>query len=133
FSVPFSPWCPRDGRVFDRFAYDTETTPIDDERPSLTPVYVLGAACDSSRGVFLTRDDVLPFFLAHRGVPFVMHNASFDLAVTDALVKHEIDLYGSVEDGLVWDTMILARLLSLATDGHTARRGSGLAACVLRH
>src|SRR5262249_31605528 len=34
---------------------------------------------------------------------------------------------------LVWDTMILKRLLSLATEGHTARGEAGLADCALAH
>jgi hypothetical protein len=133
FQVPFTPWRPGDGRIFDRFAYDTETSRIDDERPYLTPAYVLGAACDGTRGVFIPRDNVRPFFLAHRGVPFIMHNASFDLAVTDPLAKPAIDLYESVEAGRVWDTLILHRLLCLATAGHTAQKESGLAACALRY
>jgi hypothetical protein len=92
-SCPFTPWRPADGRVFDAFAYDTETTDIDDERPYPTPSFVIGAACDGRRGVFIPREHVLSFFRAHQGVPVIMHNAAFDLKVTGAVVKPELDVY----------------------------------------
>jgi DNA polymerase I-like protein with 3'-5' exonuclease and polymerase domains len=132
-TCPFTPWRPADGRIFARFSYDTETTDIDDDRPYLTPTYVLGAACDGQRGVFLSRDNLLEFFQAHQDVPFIAHNAAFDLRVTDALVRPRLDLYRRVESGLVWDTMILKRLLSLATVGHTARGEASLADCARVH
>jgi hypothetical protein len=133
FGCPFAPWRPPDGRVFDRFSFDTETTDIDDDHPFLTPVYVLGAACDGHRGVFITREHVLPFFEAHAGVPFICHNAAFDIKVCNVLLNPNLDLYAAVEQHLVWDTLILHRLLSLATAGHTARGESGLADCVSAH
>jgi hypothetical protein len=133
YSCPFAPWRPADGRVFEFFAYDTETTAIYEERPYLTPVYVLGAACDGQRGVFLSRENLLPFFQAHRGVPLICHNAAFDLRVTDAMLRPTIDVYQAVDDHQVWDTLILNRLHSLATAGHTARGSSKLAACALTY
>lgn len=129
YSCPFAPWRTSDGRVFDSFAYDTETTDIDDSRPYLTPSYVIGAACDGQRGVFISRENVPAFFQAHQGVPFVMHNAAFDLRVTDVLLRPELDFYRAVEDQQVWDTMILRRLLALATSGNTARGEASLADC----
>ncbi|MBL8798906.1 MAG: hypothetical protein JNM56_33790 [Planctomycetia bacterium] len=132
-SCQFMPWRPPDGRIFDYFAYDTETTPIDDERPYLTPSYVLGAACDGQRGVFIARNQVAAFFQAHRDVPFVMHHAAFDLRVTDALLQPDQDLYQAVDARQVWDTEILQRLFMLATEGHTARGQASLAHCVESH
>ena len=132
-SCPFAPWRPADGRVFNGFGFDAETTDIDDDRPNLTPAYVVGAACDGQRGVFISRDNLLPFFDAHRDVPFVMHNAAFDLKVIDFMIKPSIDIYQAVENNQVWDTLILNRLLSLATAGHTARGESGLADCTRIH
>jgi DNA polymerase family A/3'-5' exonuclease len=129
-SCRFLPWKPANGRIFDRFSFDTETTPIDDAHPDQTPKYVIGAACDGERGVFIPRRHAQPFFEAHRGVPFVCHNATFDLRVTDVLLKPAgLDLYGAVERGEVWDTLILKRLLSLATTGNTARGQASLAVC----
>jgi hypothetical protein len=133
FSCPFAPWRPVDGRVFDSFALDTETTDIDDERPYLSPAYVLGAACDGQRGFFISRDNVLPFFEAHKEAEVIMHNAPFDLKVLDMPLKPAIDIYTAVEADRVTDTMILKRLLSLATVGHTARAECGLADCALAH
>src|SRR5262244_1041894 len=123
---PFAPWRPADGCVFDLFALDTETTEIDDERPSLTPSYVLGAACDGRRGVFISRDNLLPFCKAHRDASVIMHNAAFDLKVIAPLLAPALDVYGLVDKNAVWDTMILARLYALATAGHTARGETGL-------
>jgi DNA polymerase I-like protein with 3'-5' exonuclease and polymerase domains len=129
----FAPWRCTEGRIFERFAFDTETTDIEDDRPYLIPAYVLGAACDGQRGVFITRDNLSAFLVAHRGVPFICHNAAFDLKVADIVVKPAIDIYQSVEAGCVWDTQILKRLLWLATLGHTARGESSLADCALTH
>lgn len=133
-NIPFTPWRPADGRIFNRFAYDTETTDIDDDHPYITPTYVLGAACDEARGVYISRDNLVPFFAAHAGVPFVCHNAAFDLRVSDLLLRPGgIDLYAAVEAGSVWDTLILQRLYTLATAGHTARGESSLAHCAKQH
>jgi hypothetical protein len=133
FGCPFAPWRPRDGRIFDAFAYDTETTDITDDLPQLTPCYVLGAACDGRRGVFVSRDHLLPFFRAHQGARLICHNAAFDLRVSAVLLKPHLDIYQAVEDNQVWDTQVLKRLDSLATAGHTARGESGLGACALTH
>jgi len=128
-SCTFVEWRPEDGRVFQRFGYDSETTDIDDERPYLTPAYVLGAACDGLRGVFISREHLLAFFKAHEGAEVIMHNAAFDMKVAAPLLQPDIDIYGAVEENRIWDTMILKRLLSLATVGHTARGESSLANC----
>jgi hypothetical protein len=131
---PFGVWRPPDGRVLDRrFAFDTETTALDDDRPYLTPAYVVGAACDGSRGVFVGRDDVLPFLQAHAGLPLIFHNAAFDLKVLDALLRPRLDVYAAVDAGRVWDTLVLKRLHSLATAGHPARGSAGLADCARDH
>src|SRR5262245_43298181 len=121
YSCAFTAWRPQDGRVFDRFAYDAETPEIDNNHPALTPAYLLGAACDGQRAVFIPRNHLAAFFAAHENVPFVCHHAAFDLRVTDVLIRPHTDLYQAVDQGLVWDTEVLQRLLSLATAGHTAR------------
>ncbi len=134
FSCPFAEWIPAQGRVFDGlFAYDTETTKIDDDRPYLTPHLVLASACDDWKGVLVPRAEVPAFFAAHAGQGFVAHNAAFDLKVTQAALGEGPDLYDLVERSKVWDTMILKRLLSLATAGHTARGEAGLDDCVQAH
>ena len=123
----------RDWPLFEIFAYDTETTDILENRPDLTPDLVIGTACDGRRGVFLTRDMVLPFFQAHADVPFICHNAAFDLAVTQAVLRDRHDIYTMVDAGKVWDTLILKRLLTLATEGHTAQGEASLDACAKTH
>jgi hypothetical protein len=133
FQCPFAPWRPADGRVLEFFAYDTETTRIDDERPYLTPTYILGAACDGRRGVFISRDNVAAFFRAHQGVPFICHNAPFDLKVTQARVMPEMDIYDAVDEQRVWDSLILKRTYCLGTEGHTTRGGCSLADCAQAH
>jgi hypothetical protein len=127
----FQPWRPADGQVFfNPIAFDIETTLIDTERPWLTPTYVLGAACDGDCGVFITRDRLHDFLLAHWGLPLIFHNAPFDLAVIHQLAP-ELDIYRRVELGLVWDTQLLHRLYKLASEGHTAlgKGGSTLESC----
>ena len=77
--LPFRPWRPEDGVVYAApYAFDSETTRIDEARPWLTPAYVLGAACDGRRGYFVLRQDAAAFFRAHAGVSVVMHHGIFD-------------------------------------------------------
>ena len=133
YRCPFRPWTPDQGRVFDGlFAYDTETTLIDDDRPYLVPSLVLATACDGHRGVFIPRQLVPAFFEAHAGLGFIAHNAAFDLKVTQAVLGDDLDLYALVEADKVWDTLVLKRLHSLATAGHTARGEGGLDDCARR-
>ncbi len=128
--IPFLPWRPVDGKVFEgRFGFDCETTLIDEARPWLIPAFVLGAACDGRRGCFITRGNVAPFFAAHEGVPVAMHNAPFDLAVIH-LVAPGLDIYRKVDAGQAWDTQLLHRLLTLAGEGHTS---SGKGQSTLEH
>jgi DNA polymerase I-like protein with 3'-5' exonuclease and polymerase domains len=116
----FQPWRPPAGRVLDaRFALDCETTPIVGHEP---PDYVLGAATDGERGVFLTADVVGAFLDAHRGAEVVFHNCVFDLAVLDKLLGRRgtpLGVYALVDEQMAWDTRILHRLYGLATVGHT--------------
>jgi hypothetical protein len=49
----FRPWKPDMGRVFAQtFAFDCETTLIDEGRPWISPAYVIGAAFDGRQGFF---------------------------------------------------------------------------------
>ena len=70
------------------------------------------------------RTHVLAFLDAHPSNPLVFHNAAFDLGVLQKTYERAgraDDVYVRVERGQVADTQILARLISLATEGHTAR------------
>ncbi len=117
----FVPWLPAMGRVFQRpFAFDCETTLIDDERPGLTPAYVLGAAFDGKRGVFVPRTLVSEFFMAHPDSTVVFHNAAFDLDVINT-VAPATNLYERVDANRVFDTQLMHRLLTLGEDGHTSQ------------
>lgn len=136
FQYSFSLWEPADGRVFrGPFALDTETTLIDDNRPTHIPVLVLGMAFDGRQGWFITAEDMPAFLANHRANPLVFHNAAFDLAVLQATHDRlglDLDIYAHVEAGKVADTQILARLLSLGTVGHSARSQCSLDFCA-RH
>jgi hypothetical protein len=132
-ACPFRPWRPEDGRAFGLFAFDAETTEIDDDRPDLVPAYVLGAATDGRTGLFVPRDRLAAFFRAHEGAEVIFHNASYDLKVIDRILRPGQNVYRAVEEGRVWDTMILHRLHTLGMEGHTARGCSGLADCVRAH
>ena len=131
----FRPWRPEMGRILaSGFAFDSETTPIDPARPWIAPDYVLGAAFDGQQGYFIRREHVADFFMIHRDLQVVLHNAPFDLGVLHKLAP-QIDVYGWVDRHGVWDTRLLHRLYVLATEGHTAG-GSGestLEHCVERH
>lgn len=131
----FRPWKPSLGAVFSSiFAFDCETTLIDELNPQIVPTYVIGAAYDGHDGYFISRDSLQGFLLAHQHLPVIMHNAAFDLAVIQATVQ-DWDVYSLVDRSLVWDTRILHRLHSLATLGRTAF-GDGqstLDACVASH
>ena len=129
----FVQWQPSQGRIFQAFAYDVETTEIVESRPDLIPQVVLATAFDGQRGVFIHRDDLLAFFEAHDGVPFIGHNIAFDLAVSQQLFRDRYDIYAAVEKHEVWCTMILHRLWALATVGHSARDECGLRHCVDQH
>lgn len=119
-SYEFRPWRPELGQVFDStYAFDCETTLIDEDRPWFAPAYVIGAGFDGRAGYFIARERVEAFFDAHRDVPVVFHNAPFDLAVIHALGP-ALDIYQWVDNDRVWDTQLLHRLLVLGTHGTTA-------------
>jgi hypothetical protein len=119
-SCAFQAWRRADGRVFAApFALDIETTRISGHE---VPDYVLGAACDGTRGFFLPPAQVHDFLVAHWGTGVVLHNAPFDLGVLHALFHSQgrtLDVYDLVDRNLVWDTLLLHRLHGLATQGHT--------------
>lgn len=130
----FNRWLPADGKVFSgAFALDTETCQISDVRPDIVPAVVLGAAYDGRRGCFIHGEDLPAFLAAHPANPLIFHNAAFDLAVLQTACERAgqpLDIYGRVEKrGLVADTLILARLVSHATMGHTARAQCSLGYC----
>jgi len=133
----FYRWTPKDGRVFaEGFALDLETTLIDEDRPASIPTLVLGMAFGGDAGWFIMAEDMLPFLDAHPDNDLVFHNAAFDLAVLQETYKRAgltDDVYLRVERGQVADTQILARLISLASEGHTARGQSSLDACCKRY
>ena len=111
------------------FALDTETTEVDDKRPASIPALVLGMAFDGRQGWFITAKDIPAFLTAHPANPIIFHNGCFDLAVLQATLGRPEDLFARVEAGKVADTMILARLLSLGTVGHSARSQCSLDYC----
>jgi hypothetical protein len=118
----FWPWKPALGRVFgSAFAFDCETTRIDEEHPWVTPAYVIGAAFDGQHGYFVPRDRLGAFLVAQADLPILMHHAAFDLEVIH-LTAPELAIYDRVENNLVWDTQLLHRLYVLGTKGHTASR-----------
>jgi DNA polymerase I-like protein with 3'-5' exonuclease and polymerase domains len=132
---PFRQWVPALGRVITGpFALDTETERIDEKRPDRVPALVLGSAFDGRQGFFILAEDMPAFLAAHPANPLIFHNAAFDLAVLQAsLGRPDLDIYARVEAGKVADTMILARLLSLGTVGHSARNQCSLDYCAQKH
>ena len=134
---PFRRWTPADGRVISGgFALDLETTLIDKDRPAAIPTLVLGMAFGGGTGWFIHAPDMPAFLDAHPGNALVFHNAAFDLAVLQETLRRagrSDDIYERVEGGKVADTQILARLVSLAQVGHTARGQCSLDDCSARY
>jgi len=132
YDAPFRPWRPELGRVFQSdFAFDSETTRIDEQHPGMIPAYVIGAAFDGQQGYFLTREHIVNFLQLHSDLPMILHHAAFDLEVLNAL-SLSLNIYDRVEADHIWDTRLLHRLYTLASLGHTSL-GPGqstLASCV---
>lgn len=123
-TATFRPWLPEMGQVYHTpFAFDCETTLIDDRHPEIIPAYVIGAAFDGQHGYFLARDRVADFLRLHRNIAIFFHNAAFDLEVIHALVPC-LAIYDRVEANQIWDTRLLHKLYTLGTQGHTSS-GSG--------
>ena len=128
----FRVWRANMGTVFDSRMPSTSKRPAwTSSNPGRFPITCSGAVCDGKHGFFLPRNRVADFWQAHAGVPVIFHNAPFDLKVL-AQECPELDVYQRVEDDLIWDTLLLHRLFTLATVGHTAsKKGQAtLEACV---
>ncbi len=126
---------PACGKVFaGPFALDTETTLIDKDRPAHIPPLVLGMAFNGTQGWFIAAKDMPAFLAAHPTNQLIFHNAVFDLAVLQATVNRQEtgfhhDIYDRVLSGWVADTLIMARLIVLATQGHSAINQCSLDYC----
>ena len=114
------------------FALDTETTLIEKDRPTRTPTLILGVAFNGTQGWFIAAKDMPAFLATHPTNQLIFHNAVFDLAVIQAAYERQgvpVDIYNRVLAGRVADTLIMARLLSLATQGHSAINQCSLDYC----
>ena len=126
---------PAYGKVFaGPFALDTETTKIEPDRHAHIPALVLGVAFNGTQGWFIAAKDMPAFLAAHLTNQLIFHNAVFDLAVIQAALNPAgtgfyNDIYNRVLSGRVADTLIMARLLSLATQGHSAINQCSLDYC----
>jgi DNA polymerase I len=126
---------PACGKVFaGPFALDTETTKIEPDRHAHIPLLVIGMAFNGTQGWFIAAKDMPAFLAAHPTNQLIFHNAVFDLAVLQANQNprgtglHN-DIYNRVLAGRVADTQIMSRLLSLATQGHSAINQCSLDYC----
>lgn len=142
FTFPLGPsqyrfrvWVPACGKVFaGPFALDTETTKIDKDRPTHIPALVLGVAFNGTQGWFIAAKDMPAFLTAHPANQLIFHNAVFDLAVLQAALNprgtgFHNDIYNHVLAGRIADTLIMARLIVLATQGHSAINQCSLDYC----
>jgi hypothetical protein len=131
----FRGWVPACGKVFaGPFALDTETTKIEPDRQAHIPTLVLGAAYDGTQGWFIAAKDMPAFLAAHSTNQIIFHNAVFDLAVLKSAQRPQgmgsrNDIYDRVLAGRVYDTLIMARLIVLATQGHSAINQCSLDYC----
>jgi len=149
FTFPLGPslyqfrvWEPACGKVFaGPFALDTETTEIEVDRPAHVPTLVLGTAYDGAQGWFIAAENMPAFLAAHPHNQLVFHNAVFDLAVLQAVLKPPGadvlgaggNVYDRVLAGRVADTLIMTRLIALATQGHSAINQCSLDYCAEKY
>ena len=142
FTFPLGPsqyrfqiWVPAYGKVLaGPFALDTETTLIEKDRPTRTPTLILGVAFNGTQGWFIAAKDMPAFLATHPTNQLIFHNAVFDLAVIQAALNPPgtdfyNDIYNRVLAGRVADTLIMARLIVLATQGHSAINQCSLDYC----
>ena len=131
----FQVWVPTCGKVIaGPFALDTETTLIEKDRPAHIPALVLGVAFNGTQGWFIAAKDMPAFLASHSTNQLIFHNAVFDLAVLQATGNRQgngfhNDIYDRVLTGRVADTLIMARLIVLATQGHSAINQCSLDYC----
>lgn len=111
-------WHPARGRLHRRFAYDTETTVVED--PGALPDYIVGTVFDDLEVYFLRRQDLASFWELHRDSVVDMHTAAFDLEVTSK--ASGVDFGPMVERGLIRDVSIYYRLLCCAKNGDVPHR-----------
>ena len=140
FTFPLGPsqyrfqiWVPAYGKVLaGPFALDTETTLIEKDRPTRTPTLILGVAFNGTQGWLIAAKDMPAFLATHPTNQLIFHNAVFDLAVIQAAYERQgvpVDIYNRVLAGRVADTLIMARLIVLATQGHSAINQCSLDYC----
>ena len=126
---------PACGKVFaGPFALDTETTKIEPDRHAHIPLLVIGMAFNGTQGWFIAAKDMPAFLAAHPANQIIFHNAVFDLAVLQAALNPQgtglhNDIYNRVLAGRVADTLVMARLITLATQGHSAINQCSLDYC----
>ncbi len=122
----FGIWQPGRGKIFDQCAIGTLSTAMDADQPNLVPNLVLLAATNGAQSVFVSAEHTGEFLEAHLDAAWLFHNAAFDLAVLQQAVASGLDLYAQVEANRVWCTLVLRRLLLLATEGNAPVDRAGL-------
>lgn len=111
--VRFKQWQASDGRVFQGpFAIDVSII----ECVASSSVIAVAAVTDSQNGFLVLGEDLEQFLSQHRESLMVMHNAAPQLRLLQSWAPN-LDLYSRVDHGLIGDTLILYRLLLLATKG----------------
>jgi DNA polymerase I-like protein with 3'-5' exonuclease and polymerase domains len=109
--VPFDQWRASCDPLGSLIAVDTETNLIEE---GMVPNLVVTAATNGKQGYFIANQSLTAFFSSHGLSRFLMHNAAFDLAVLD---KAGFNTQGLVENGRVFDTGLLFKLIKLADEG----------------
>lgn len=113
-------WNPSQGEVSRYFAFDTETTLIEE---GIVPDFVIGSVYDGGDIVFLIkREHLSDFMKVHQRAHTVMCNAAFDLHVIEKAIAQR--LISLLDNKQVLDVALLYQLLSLATTGDLPRQHS---------
>ena len=109
-TIRTSVWNEDMGLIGDTFAYDTETTLIENYN---VPHFVIGTAFNGKAGYFLTNYNLKRFWELHKDCTVYFHSAPFDIAVTTKACGFDFDLMLIN----IRDIAILYQLVVLAKEG----------------
>lgn len=117
-----SVWSPEKGLPLTNVVIDTETTvaPFTD-----TPDLVLFQAYWGGDTAFLVKKEDIPVFLNHcQDKCLIFHNAAFDIDVICRFLNDSSFFHKWIDGGLIYDTVLMWKLIHLATEGYIPKKAS---------
>ena len=124
-------WWDGSKNIGDEFSYDIETSLV--EQGKYPEIVLASAYSKKDKTVYFLRpDDLKNFIETHKKATFVGHNIAFDLCTTAHHIGETSWVFQAVEEERVYDTYVLERLITLATEGDASNKKGKftLATCV---